>query len=240
MEISYNALWGSAKKKKKSAHRSSNKKSGPGPCIYDAAYTPSCAYDGGLYYVDQPPNGHSSLAPCSYYLTDMSYNSDVQEMKSLALKKPEKEPSKPKKSPKQKTAALEMQEKVRKLEAALKKEQTEHEAKVILLERKNREALRREKELLDEKALQQAKQKAKEEEEKKGGSPKMVNVNQLKDQATQVDNEQCVICATNKKVVVCMPCSHISTCISCCTQKDTPIKTCPLCRGTIDQFLVVS
>ena len=45
----------------------------------------------------------------------------------------------------------------------------------------------------------------------------------------------CVVCVTERKCAVFLPCKHLSTCAGCASS----LSTCPMCRTRIEDTLLV-
>lgn len=50
------------------------------------------------------------------------------------------------------------------------------------------------------------------------------------------DDQKCIVCWTNPKEVIILPCSHVCLCINCSTKINVDTKKCPFCRGTIGEI----
>jgi len=55
------------------------------------------------------------------------------------------------------------------------------------------------------------------------------------DTPAKTEEEQCVVCLDNKKVVLIYPCGHMCVCIRCSTK----VKDCPVCRKKVDDVIKV-
>lgn len=69
------------------------------------------------------------------------------------------------------------------------------------------------------------KKEEKKKEEKRKEAPK--------DEETDDPKQECVVCKTNKKIMLCTPCNHLCLCYGC-SQGVGGI--CPLCRKTVEDF----
>jgi hypothetical protein len=63
-----------------------------------------------------------------------------------------------------------------------------------------------------------------------------------KDEEAKYANTECIACRTNKRIVVALPCGHISMCISCnntykemCAKEFKPAK-CPICNANVQMW----
>uniref|UniRef100_A0A6B2LWW0 RING-type domain-containing protein n=1 Tax=Arcella intermedia TaxID=1963864 RepID=A0A6B2LWW0_9EUKA len=49
------------------------------------------------------------------------------------------------------------------------------------------------------------------------------------------EKQACVVCLTDKKAMVFVPCGHMSCCVNCSGR----VSTCPVCRAAISQKVKV-
>ncbi|CAF1518266.1 unnamed protein product, partial [Didymodactylos carnosus] len=50
-----------------------------------------------------------------------------------------------------------------------------------------------------------------------------------------LNTSMCTVCLTDERRLACMPCGHVATCVPC----GHSLRTCPMCRRTIDGFVRV-
>ena len=55
-----------------------------------------------------------------------------------------------------------------------------------------------------------------------------------KDVSTEIEEQKCILCETNKKNIVFIPCSHSLSCVGCSKKIIQHSNCCPICRTTID------
>jgi len=55
------------------------------------------------------------------------------------------------------------------------------------------------------------------------------------DTPAKTEEEQCVVCLDNKKVVLIYPCGHLCVCVRCSTK----LKDCPVCRHKVNDVVKV-
>lgn len=55
-----------------------------------------------------------------------------------------------------------------------------------------------------------------------------------RDTETDVEEQKCIMCETNKKNIVLIPCSHTVGCIGCTKKLIQYTNKCPLCRTMIE------
>ena len=66
----------------------------------------------------------------------------------------------------------------------------------------------------------------------------------LKEDATSVQDTECLICLDRIRTVICYPCSHNVMCLKCATEittrpLDKQLKNCPVCRAKISHLNVI-
>jgi len=57
---------------------------------------------------------------------------------------------------------------------------------------------------------------------------------ETRDTTTDIDDDRCILCETNKKNIVLIPCAHSVSCISCSKKLIQYSNKCPLCRTIIE------
>ena len=54
-----------------------------------------------------------------------------------------------------------------------------------------------------------------------------------------IDGAECVICLTERRTTIVMPCRHLCLCTSCAEDLRLVSNTCPVCRGPVARFLAI-
>jgi hypothetical protein len=68
--------------------------------------------------------------------------------------------------------------------------------------------------------------------------PKKLTLEEKEDVETNVKEQECVICLTNKKTVAYQPCNHLATCNGCARGllKENNVN-CPLCQKKVENMI---
>jgi hypothetical protein len=53
------------------------------------------------------------------------------------------------------------------------------------------------------------------------------------------ENHQCVICISEERNIVLLPCRHLCLCVGCATILRQQSNKCPMCRGTVDSIVEI-
>jgi len=54
-----------------------------------------------------------------------------------------------------------------------------------------------------------------------------------------LDGAECVICLTERRTTIVMPCRHLCLCTSCAEDLRIMSNKCPVCRGSVHRFLAI-